>query len=124
MLLGTAPRGATAGELARVTDLMVDWARARHPDDRGTGRARPCGAARHRRRQADAAAFDQHHVGLEGLDAGREIGLAVTFLVDLLLARAAFLVDEVHRPGHQALGRDELGGLVADDVDEGVADGD
>lgn len=29
VLLGTAPRGATAGELARVTELMVDWARAR-----------------------------------------------------------------------------------------------
>lgn len=29
VLLGTAPRGATAGELARVTELMVDWSRAR-----------------------------------------------------------------------------------------------
>lgn len=29
VLLGTAPRGATAEELARVTQLMVDWARAR-----------------------------------------------------------------------------------------------
>ena len=37
---------------------------------------------------------------------------------------ATLLVDEVHRPGNEALRRDEVGGLVADHVDECVADAD